>query len=233
MLVRPPRRSTRCSSTTRSSFACASGDRSPTSSRNSVPWLASSMRPGLAFVGAGERAAFVPEDLRFEQRVGQRRAVDRLERLVLAAAQFVDDPGDDFLARAGRAEHQHRRGRSWRPCAPTRRRASSSRRARSSRGTAGWTATVPRRTRQACPPGSPRAASPSQGRRTGRTDRAPGAPGIARTTPALTSSRRQLSTSTLMRPNVCISVPTSNGSRGPATPGSAAARPEAATGRGS
>ena len=34
---------------------------------------------GLAIVRAGERAFFVAEDFRFEQRVGQRRAVDRLE----------------------------------------------------------------------------------------------------------------------------------------------------------
>ena len=62
----------------------------------------------LAVVRAGERALFVAEDFRFEQRVGQRGAVDRLELVGAAAAQLVDHPRDDFLARAGRAEDQHR-----------------------------------------------------------------------------------------------------------------------------
>ena len=43
----PPSRSNRRSSSTRSSLACATIDRSPISSRNSVPSLASSSRPGL------------------------------------------------------------------------------------------------------------------------------------------------------------------------------------------
>ena len=73
-----------------------------------MPRSASSTRPGLAVVRAGERALLVAEDLRLEQRVGQRGAVDRLEVLAAAAAQLVDHPRDDFLARAGRAEDQHR-----------------------------------------------------------------------------------------------------------------------------
>ena len=41
----PPRRSNSCSCSTRSSLGCSSGGMSPTSSRNSVPWWASSKRP--------------------------------------------------------------------------------------------------------------------------------------------------------------------------------------------
>ena len=62
----------------------------------------------LAVVGAGERALFVAEDFRLEQRVRQRGAVDRLELVGAAAAQLVDHPRHDFLARAGRPEDQHR-----------------------------------------------------------------------------------------------------------------------------
>ena len=64
--------------------------------------------PRLAIVRAGERALLVAEDFRLEQRVGQRRAVDGLEVLAAAPAQLVNHPRDDFLARAGGAEDQHR-----------------------------------------------------------------------------------------------------------------------------
>ena len=59
--------------------------------------------------GAGERAALVAEELRFEQLVGQRRAVDGDERAVAAPRGVVDEPRDDFLAGARLAGEQHRR----------------------------------------------------------------------------------------------------------------------------
>ena len=51
---------------------------------------------------------FVAEDLRLEQRVGQRGAVDRLEAVRAAAAQLVDHPRHELLARSGRPEDQDR-----------------------------------------------------------------------------------------------------------------------------
>ena len=83
-------------------------DRSPISSRNSVPVVGELEPPGLAIVRAGERALLVAEDFRLEQRVGQRRAVDGLELRRAAPAQLVNHARDDFLARSGRPEDQHR-----------------------------------------------------------------------------------------------------------------------------
>ncbi len=62
----------------------------------------------LALVRAGEGALLVAEDLRFEQRVGQRGAVHRLELLGAAPRQLVDHPRHHFLAGAGRPEDEHR-----------------------------------------------------------------------------------------------------------------------------
>ena len=50
---------------------------SPISSRKSVPPSACSKRPIALPVGAGEGAPLVAEQLALEQRLGQRRAVDR------------------------------------------------------------------------------------------------------------------------------------------------------------
>ena len=49
---------------------------------------------------AGGRALLDAEELRFEQRLDQRRAVDGDERSRAPAAELVDLPGDEFLARA-------------------------------------------------------------------------------------------------------------------------------------
>jgi hypothetical protein len=57
--------------------------------------------------GAGERAAFVTEQLGFEQLLGDRRAVQRDEGLVGARAEIVQAAGDQFLAAAGFATDQH------------------------------------------------------------------------------------------------------------------------------
>ena len=170
---------------------------------------------GLAIVRAGERALLVAEDFRLEQRVGQRRAVDRLELVRAAPAQLVDHPGDDFLARSGRPENQDRDvGFRGRPdpleddehllVAPDHFAEALDRRrpilVRDGRApleevieliaqhlAVGLHEAVP----------SPRPARRSCGR--------------SRTS---TSSRTQLSTSSRMRPNVCISVSTSKDSSG-------------------
>src|SRR5262249_58452209 len=59
---------------------------------------------------AGERAALVPEELRFEKRLGQRAAVDRDELLLLADRGVVDRPRDQLLARSALARQEDRRG---------------------------------------------------------------------------------------------------------------------------
>ena len=63
---------------------------------------------GPRFVGVGEGPFLVAEQLAFEQRLGDRRAVDGDERLIAAAAEVVDRLADDFLAGAVFAEDQHR-----------------------------------------------------------------------------------------------------------------------------
>ena len=62
---------------------------------------------------AGRDAILDAEQLGFEQRFDQRRAVDRDERAVAAATQLVDLPRDELFADAALAFEQHReiRGR--------------------------------------------------------------------------------------------------------------------------
>src|SRR5213076_424485 len=53
-----------------------------------------------ALDGAGEGALLVPEQLAFEQRVGNRRAVDRHVGEIRAGTQFVNRLRDELFARA-------------------------------------------------------------------------------------------------------------------------------------
>ena len=62
---------------------------------------------GAGFVGIGERAFLVAEQLAFEQRFGERRAVDGDERMLAPPAAEVNAAGDDFLAGAVLAQQQH------------------------------------------------------------------------------------------------------------------------------
>ncbi len=104
----PPSRSNSRSCSTRSSFTCVARCTSPISSRNSVPpsrQLEASLLPVLR---AGERALFVAEQLRLDQRIGQRRAADLDERLLGAQRVVVDRVGDQLLARAGFAAQRAR-----------------------------------------------------------------------------------------------------------------------------
>ena len=60
-------------------------------------------------VRAGEAAAHVTEQLRFEQRFGQRRAVDGDERNAIALAGRVNETRDHFLADAAFARDENLR----------------------------------------------------------------------------------------------------------------------------
>ncbi len=58
-------------------------------------------------LGAGERAAFVAEQLGFKQLLGDGRAVERDKRLFCPWAKIMQATGDQFLAAAGFATDQH------------------------------------------------------------------------------------------------------------------------------
>ena len=64
-------------------------------------------QPDAMLVGAGERSLAMAEQLAFDQALGQGAAVDRHERHVAPQALIVNGPGDQLLAGAGFAEHQH------------------------------------------------------------------------------------------------------------------------------
>ena len=83
--------------------------RSPISSRKSVPRCASSNLPGLRPAAPGERPLLVAEELGLEQRLGNRRAVDRDEGPVGPRAQRVQRAREELLAGAALAFEQHGR----------------------------------------------------------------------------------------------------------------------------
>ena len=62
---------------------------------------------GLADVRASERAFLVAEELGFEQRVWQGRAVDSLKLFTAPAAELVDHACHDFFAAACWSENEH------------------------------------------------------------------------------------------------------------------------------
>src|SRR5439155_1007908 len=66
---------------------------------------------GFVAHGAGERALHVAEHLRFEQRFGQRGAVQRDQRVAAAPAVRVDELCNQLLARAALTRDEHRRVR--------------------------------------------------------------------------------------------------------------------------
>ena len=67
--------------------------------------------PDAALAGVGERPLLVSEKLGLDQRLRQRRTVERDKWLVLAQGQALQRAGDQLLARAARATDQHRRVR--------------------------------------------------------------------------------------------------------------------------
>ena len=62
---------------------------------------------GLVAVGAGEAAAHMTEQLRLEQRIGNRGAVERDQLDVAASALLVNQPRDDFLADTALASEEN------------------------------------------------------------------------------------------------------------------------------
>ena len=105
----PPTRVTSPSCSARSSFGCSASGSSPISSRKSVPPSAASKRPGARAVGAGEGAALDAEELRLEQSLGDRRAVDRDERPRAARRELVQRARRELLAGAALAGEENRR----------------------------------------------------------------------------------------------------------------------------
>src|SRR5262249_19569325 len=64
--------------------------------------------PGLHRGRPGERTPLVTEQLALEERLRDRRAVDRDERAALALAQLMNRAGEQLLPRPGLAEEQDR-----------------------------------------------------------------------------------------------------------------------------
>ena len=77
-----------------------------------MPPSACSKRPRRSCIRAGERAFLVAEQLGFEQVRGERRRVQRDERLVRARAVTMQRACDELLAGAGFAGDQHRHARA-------------------------------------------------------------------------------------------------------------------------
>ena len=61
-----------------------------------------------ALLGPGECSLLMPEQLAFEQRLRQRRAIDREERAVAPCTVLIDRPRDQFLAGPALAGDEHR-----------------------------------------------------------------------------------------------------------------------------
>src|SRR5207253_9707482 len=61
----------------------------------------------LRLLRAGECAALVPEQLRLEQLLWQRRAVQRDERAAFSRRRAVDEARDDLFPGAGVAAHEY------------------------------------------------------------------------------------------------------------------------------
>src|SRR6478672_2784842 len=57
--------------------------------------------------GSGERAANVAKELRLEQRLGNRAAIDRYEGARRPAAVLMDGARDELLARSAVARDEH------------------------------------------------------------------------------------------------------------------------------
>ena len=80
---------------------------SPISSMNTVPRFAISKHACPIAIRTGEAAAHVTEQLGLEQRLGQRRTVDRDQLGATTRAALVNQPGDDFFARTALAGDQY------------------------------------------------------------------------------------------------------------------------------
>ena len=104
----PPRRSNSCSCSTRSSFGCSSSGMSPTSSRNSVPWWASSKRPTFCAMAPVKAPFSWPNSSLSSRPVGMAAQLSLTKVRPRRRAQVVQGAGDQLLARAGLAADEHR-----------------------------------------------------------------------------------------------------------------------------
>ena len=103
----PPTRSISRSWSTRRILAWRSTRRVAISSRNSVPAVRQLELPELPRDGAREGALLVAEELRLEERLGDRGDVHRDERLVAPRPVPVDRPRDELLPRPALPRDQH------------------------------------------------------------------------------------------------------------------------------
>ena len=72
-----------------------------------MPPLASTKSPRALALGAGERALLVSEQLRLEQGLGDRRAVDRHERPCPSGTVPVNGARGQLLAGSALADQEH------------------------------------------------------------------------------------------------------------------------------
>ena len=106
---RRPRRSTSPSWSTRSTLACVFGAHVADLVEEDRAAVGLLELADLLLGRAGERALLVAEQLRFDQLLGNRGAVDLHEPLAAAEAVAVDRARDELLADAALAEQQHGR----------------------------------------------------------------------------------------------------------------------------
>src|SRR4029077_15597783 len=106
--VRPlPRRSNSCSCKTRKSFGCKASGRSPISSRKRGASVGHFEPANFWRDGSGEGALLVPEKFALLKIEGNGRAIQRHEGASAAPAEIVNGAGDQLLASARFAKHQH------------------------------------------------------------------------------------------------------------------------------
>ena len=82
----------------RNSALCTSAFRLPTSSKNSVPWLAAANMPVLIFRRSGKGTLHMTEQFRCRQFLRKHPAIHCDERCIRPTAQHMYLPGHIFLA---------------------------------------------------------------------------------------------------------------------------------------
>ena len=104
-----PSRSNSRSCSTRSSFGCSSSGISPTSSRNTVPWLASSKRPMRWLMAPVKAPLSWPNSSLSSRPVGIAAQLSFTNAPIAPRAQLMDGARDQLLAGAGLARDEHGR----------------------------------------------------------------------------------------------------------------------------
>ena len=103
-----PTGSNSCSCRTRSSFTCASSGISPISSSRMVPRSATSKRPTRFSTAPVNAPLHVAEQLALDEARSNRAAVDLDQRSIRASTAAVHRSCEQFLARPGLAQDEHR-----------------------------------------------------------------------------------------------------------------------------